>query len=126
MNRNRLKSIGFISVLIVAVSGCGLIGSNSREKDCEQVKTKIIFEYQKVNNSLSDLDKSGINLYTLKSVSSGVFPMIANEDIKSIVEDIANVEILTEPRQNLLQLLNVTTKLNSLAVMCGLESELSK
>lgn len=126
MNRKQIKSIGFISALIFVVSGCGLIGSNSRKKDCEQVKTKIIFEYQKINNSLSNLEESGTNLYILKSASSGVFPAIANEDIKSIVEDIANIEIQVEPRENLLQLLNITTKLNSLAVMCGLESELSK
>jgi hypothetical protein len=126
MNGKQLKSIGFMSALIVVVSGCGLIGNSSREEDCEQVKTKIINEYQKINNSLTDLDKSAVNVYLLKSASSGVFPTINNEDIKSIVEDIANIEIQTEPRQNAAQLLNITTKLNSLAVICGLESELSK
>ncbi len=126
MNSKRLKSIALISALIVIVSGCGLIGESSRAKDCKQVQTKIINEYQKINNSLSDLDKSSVNLYVLKSASSGVFPMIVNEDIKSIVEDIANVELQTEAQQNAVQLLNITTKLNSLAVMCGLESELSK
>jgi hypothetical protein len=126
MNKKQFKTIGFISALILVASGCGLIGSNSREKDCEQVKTKIIFEYQKINNSLTDLDKSGVNVYLLKSVSSGVFPTINNDDIKSIIKDIANVELQTEPRQNAVQLLNIATKLNSLAVICGLESELSK
>lgn len=120
MKSKQLKISGLILTLIFVTSGCGLIGNNSLAKDCNKVESNLIFY---VKNNMQD--KSDLNslkyLQGFKMAASGIFPLIESQDIKSITQDIANVELSTNDKVNSLQLLDVITKLNSLAVICKIE-----
>ena len=119
MNRKQLKSIGFISALIVVVSGCGAIGSNDLSKDCNEV-SNLIFKYK--NNTQDNSELNAIEYLTgFKVTASGIYPLIQSPEIKTLVQDIANVELMSNDKENSLQLINIVTKLNSLRVMCKIE-----
>jgi hypothetical protein len=56
-----------------------------------------------------------------KLTASGIFPFIENPEIKSITQDIANAELSTNENENNLELLDIITKLNSLALICKID-----
>jgi hypothetical protein len=119
MNRNRLKSIGFISALIVVVSGCGLTSEEKRAKDCNEVSTKLIYLFKDKDKPKNAQPLPYLNSF--KFAASGIYPLMEDPDIKSITKDIANIELKSTSPENNVQLLNVISKINSLMVLCGLK-----
>ena len=116
----KIKLVGAISSVIILITGCSVSEEDKLVKDCEEVESNLIF-YAKNNKQ----DNSELNalryLQGYKLAASGIFPLIENPEIKSITQDIANVELSTNENENNLQLLNIITKLNSLAVICKID-----
>jgi hypothetical protein len=116
----KIKLLGAISSVIFSIIGCGVSEEDRLVKDCKEVESNLIF-YAKNNKQ----DNSELNalryLQGYKLAASRVFPLIENSEIKSITQDIANVELSTNENENNLQLLDIITKLNSLAVICKID-----
>jgi hypothetical protein len=119
MKSKQFKIIGFISTFVLIVSGCGTIGSNDLSKDCNEV-SNLIFKYK--NNTQDNSELNSLEyLQGFKVAASGIFPLIQSPEIRTIIQDIANVELKSNDKENSLQLLDIVTKLNSLRVMCKIE-----
>lgn len=119
MNRKQLKIIGIISTLTFIVSGCGISSEEKRAKDCIEVETKLINLFKDKDKPKNAQPLSYLNSF--KFAASGIYPLMEDSDIKSITEDIANIELKSTSPENSVQLLNVISKINSLKVLCGLK-----
>ena len=119
MNSKQLNSIALISALIVVVSGCGLTSEEKRAKDCNEVSTKLIYLFKDKDKPKNAQPLPYLNSF--KFAASGIYPLMEDLEIKSITEDIANIELKSTTPENNVQLLNVISKINSLMVLCGLK-----
>jgi hypothetical protein len=119
MNSKQLKSIALISALIVVVSGCGLTSEEKRAKDCNEVKTKLVYLFKDKEKPQNVQPLQYLNSFQF--AASGIYPLMEDSEVKSITKDIANIELKSTTPENNVQLLNVISKINSLMVLCGLK-----
>ena len=119
MKSKQLKIVGFISPLLVVISGCGSSGEDSFAEDCNNAKSKMVSLFNDDPKEPADI------IVGYKFAAGALYPVMQNSEVKSLTEDIANIELGSNADQNYAQMVNIISKVRSLAVLCGFQSDLN-
>ena len=109
-----------IATLTLVTSGCGSSSEGTYAKDCNSAKSKMVSLF----NGEPKLPEDIIIGY--KFAAGALYPVMENPEVKAITEGIANTELGSTAQQNYSQMINIFSKVKSLAVLCGFDSELNQ